>query len=226
MKTLPLAALAVAAVAGGAWYLSQPATTPGLTSFTPANAQEAGESATAATVDIQEMTLGNPAADVQVIEYASFTCPHCATFHDTVLPTLKEDYIDTGKIGFTYREVYFDRFGLWAGMVARCAGDQDKYFGISDLIYERQREWTDGEPVQIADNLKKLGKTAGLTEDQLTACLSDGTKAEALYADFQANAEADEITSTPSFIINGEKYSNMSAEEFARILDEKLGDDS
>ena len=223
MKTLPLAAIALAAVAGGAWYMSQPGA-PAMTPFTPAEAQEV--SATAEAVDIQEMTLGNPDAEVQVIEYASFTCPHCATFHDTVFDELKENYIDTGKIGFTYREVYFDRYGLWAGMVARCGGDTERYFGIADLIYDRQRDWTDGEPAQIADNLKTLGKTAGLNAEDLEACLKDGTMAEALYADFQKNAEADDITSTPSFIIDGEKYSNMSYDEFSRILDEKLGEDS
>jgi len=224
MKTLPIAALAAAVVAGGAWYLSQPAANPASTPFAAANAQET--SAVAAELDLPEMTLGNPDAEVQVIEYASFTCPHCATFHDTVFEELKADYIDTGKIGFTYREVYFDRYGLWASMVARCAGSTDRFFGISDLIYDRQRDWTQGEPAEIAENLKTLGKTAGLTEDELDACLSDGTKAEALYANFQQNAEADDITSTPSFIIDGEKFSNMSYDEFQRILDEKLGEDS
>jgi protein-disulfide isomerase len=51
---------------------------------------------------------------VKIVEYASFTCPHCAHFHETVFGQLKADYIDTGKVQFTLREVYFDRYGLWA----------------------------------------------------------------------------------------------------------------
>ena len=106
-------------------------------------------------------------------------------------------------------------------MVARC--DPEKYFGLADLIYEKQRDWAQGEPAQIAENLKRLGKTAGLSDEQLDSCLSDAAHAEALYQTFQENAEADDVTATPTFIINGEKYSNMGYDEFSSILDEKLG---
>ncbi|TDL78218.1 DsbA family protein [Palleronia sediminis] len=225
MTRTPLAILAATAVIGGGWYMLQPAA-PGndLTPF-GATAQEADETAESGDVEIAEMTLGDADAPVKVIEYASFTCPHCGTFHDIVFPELKENYIDTGKVEFTYREVYFDRYGLWAGMVARCGGE-DRYFGIADLLYERQREWARGEPAEIAANLKTVGKTAGLTDEQLDACLGDGAKAEALVRNFERNAETHDITSTPSFIIDGEKYSNMSYADFSAVLDEKLGEDS
>jgi protein-disulfide isomerase len=68
-----------------------------------------------------------------------------------------------------------------------------------------------------------MGRTAGMTDEQVNACLQDGDMARALVAVYQQNAEADGIESTPSFVINGEKYSNMSYEEFSAILDEKLG---
>jgi protein-disulfide isomerase len=181
---------------------------------TPALAQD---------VEVQEMVLGADDAPVTVIEYASFTCPHCANFHDTVFDDLKRDYIDTGKVRFVYREVYFDRFGLWAGMVARCGGGE-RYFGIADIIYSTQSEWTAGnDPVTIVGNLRRIGKTAGLTDAQLDACLSDTAKAEALVAWYQENSEADDIRSTPSFIIDGEQFGNMSFEDFSAILDDKLG---
>ncbi|PZX16533.1 protein-disulfide isomerase [Palleronia aestuarii] len=184
-------------------------------------AQETSEATD--TPQVEEMTLGNPDADVTVIEYASFTCPHCKTFHDTVLPELKENYIDTGRIEFVYREVYFDRFGLWAGMVARCGGPE-RYFGISDLIYEQQQEWVQGDPAQIAENLRRIGKTAGLDDAELDACLSDTAQAEAMVARFEETTQADDITATPSFVIDGETFSNMPYSEFASILDEKLAD--
>ncbi len=215
--TLTLAAAAALAVTAGVGWMTSRA--PDALPPLAAGAQEG----TVDTSMVQEMTLGNPEAAVTVIEYASFTCPHCANFHDTVFEKLKTNYIDTGKIHFIYREVYFDRFGLWAGMVARCGGGT-RYFGISDLIYEKQREWTaGGDPATIAQNLRTIGKTAGLSDEQLDACLSDGDMAQALVAAYQKNAEADGIEATPSFIINGQKYSNMSYEDFARILDEKLG---
>ncbi len=222
MKTLPALALATAAVAG-VWYMTAtPGTAPSLLPAA-AQAQDASEdSAPAATVE--EMTLGDPDAPVQVVEYASFTCPHCANFNETVWPKIKEAYVDTGKIGFTYREVYFDRFGLWAGMLARCSGETRKYFAIGDMIYDRQRDWTQGEPQEIADNLRRIGRSAGLGEEQLDACLTDGAKAEAMVANFEENAKADGIDSTPSFLIDGKKYSNMSYEDFSGILDERLAE--
>jgi protein-disulfide isomerase len=184
-----------------------------------ANAQDAEVD----TSRVIEMTLGNPDADVTVIEYASYTCPHCRTFHETSFKQLKENYIDTGKIHFIYREVYFDRFGLWAAMLARCAGPE-RYFGVADLIYETQQEWVaGGDPAAVAENLRKLGRTAGMSDEEVNACLQDGDMARAMVAVYQENAEADGIDSTPSFVIDGEKYKNMSYDEFSRILDDKLG---
>jgi protein-disulfide isomerase len=175
------------------------------------------------TSRVLEMSMGNPDAPVTVIEYASFTCPHCRTFHEGAFKQLKANYIDTGRIHFIYREVYFDRFGLWAGMLARCAGPE-RYFGMAEMIYATQSEWLgNGDPATIAENLRRMGRTAGLTDEEVNACLQDGDMARAMVAVYQQNAEADGIDSTPSFLINGEKYSNMSYEEFSGILDEKLG---
>jgi protein-disulfide isomerase len=172
---------------------------------------------------VEEMTLGDPDAPVTVIEYASFTCPHCRNFHETSFGRLKADYIDTGKVHFVYREVYFDRFGLWAGMVARCGGPE-RYFGIVDLLYEKQDEWArGGEPVEIADNLRRIGRSAGIGDEQLKACLEDGDMAQALVAEFQRNAEADGIDSTPSFVINGEKVTNQPYEDLAALIDAQIG---
>jgi protein-disulfide isomerase len=175
------------------------------------------------TSRVLEMSMGNPDAKVTVIEYASFTCPHCRSFHEGPFKQLKADYIDTGRIHFIYREVYFDRLGLWAGLIARCAGPE-RYFGMAEMIYATQAEWIgDGEPTTVAENLRRMGRTAGLTDEQVDACLQDGEMARAMVAVYQQNAEADGIDSTPSFVINGEKYSNMSYEEFSTILEEKLG---
>lgn len=206
------AALALTGAAFALW--------PGSAPFVaPAMAQEAEPD----TSRVLEMSLGNPDAEVTVIEYASFTCPHCRTFHEGPFKQLKADFIDTGRIHFIYREVYFDRFGLWAGMLARCGGPE-RYFGMTDMIYAGQQEWVGtGDPAVIADNLRRMGRTAGMTDDEVNACLGDSEMARAMVAVYQQNAEADAVDSTPTFIINGEKYGNMSYAEFSRILEEKLG---
>ena len=132
--------------------------------------------------------------------------------------------VDTGKVRFVIRDVYFDRFGLWAAMVARCEG-REKFFGMSDLIYTNQKEWTKGESnIDVVQNLMKLGRLAGMSDDTMNACLQDQAKAAALVAEFQRNAEADGINSTPSFIINGEAYPNSSYEDFKVAIDALLAE--
>ncbi len=180
--------------------------------------------ATAEESEIPDMVQGSADARVEIIEYASFTCPHCASFHAGPYKDLKKDYIDTGKVKFVYREVYFDRFGLWASMIARCAGP-DRFFGMTDLIYKEQSLWSRaGDPAAIVAELRKIGLKGGLDNDTLDACLEDADNAQALVAWYQENAERDNIRSTPSFLINGEPYSNMNYADFSAIIDEKLAE--
>jgi len=218
MSRMMIVSAAVAVIGLGAYF----ATTPGPNTQTPvdpfgaANAQEADVDTSA----IEDMALGNPDAPVTVIEYASYTCPHCARFHEGPFKQLKADYIDTGKINFVYREVYFDRYGLWASMIARCAGSPEAFFGMSELIYDQQSEWSRaGEPAAIVDELRKIGLVAGLDAEKMEACLQDSEKARTLVAWYQENATADGIDSTPSFIIDGRKYTNMTYEEMAELID-------
>ncbi len=217
IATVICAAAAVAA--GGYWLSLQNSPSSAYPLVSAAEAQEADLD----TSTIIEMVQGAEDAPVEIIEYASYTCPHCANFHNDAFKKLKKDFIDTGKVKFIYREVYFDRYGLWASMVARCAGPE-KFFGISDLIYEGQPEWTRaGGPAEIVDELRKIGRLAGIDNDQLDACLQDGTRAQTLVAWYQENAERDGIQATPSFIVNGEKVENQSYDDFKKLIEAELG---
>lgn len=208
-----LAAVAVLAV-GGWYFMSQNADATTASVETVASGEDFG---------IAEMSLGNPDAAVTVIEYASFTCPHCGAFHNGPLKQLKADYIDTDKINFIYREVYFDRPGLWASMVARCA-EPAKYFGIIDLVYKDQSGWSRaGEPAQIIEALRKIGRLAGMDDATMDACLNDADKAEDLMAWYNKNKDADKITSTPSFVINGTLHSNMAYDDMKALIEDAMG---
>ena len=221
-RLILVGAVGLAIAAGATLWQSRGATPP--SADLPLGAVNAQEAAEIDTSEIVEMRLGNPDAKVTLMEYASFTCPHCASFHSDQFKLLKADYIDTGLINFIYRDVYFDRFGLWASMVARCGGEE-RFFGISDMIYTQQRDWVGGgDPVEIAGNLRKIGKVAGLGEDQLEACLNDNDKAKALVAWYQQNAEEDGIRSTPTLVINGTSYNNMSYDELKGLIDEALAE--
>ncbi len=87
-----------------------------------------------------DVVLGDDAAPVTVIEYASFTCGHCAAFHVDTWPQFRAEYIDTGKVRFILREVYFDRFGLWASMTARCGGAA-AFYPMADQFLKKQHVW-------------------------------------------------------------------------------------
>ncbi len=220
-KFLSVAATAAFFAAGGGWILMQ-----GASPLSPlpgaAVAQEAGEVDISTIVD---MVQGDADAPVEVIEYASYTCPHCANFHANQYEELKANYIDTGKIRFVYREIYFDRFGLWASMMARCGGET-QFFGITGLLYEQQREWLAGgqDPALIGENLRRIGLTAGIDAEQLDACMADATMAQTLVAWFEENSTQHGVTSTPSFVIDGQLYTNMGYDEFADVLDAALGE--
>lgn len=189
---------------------------------TPAEPQAAEGPQSDEPIEIIEMTLGNPDATVKITEYASFTCGHCGNFHKDQFKKLKAEYIDTGKVHFTYRDVYFDRVGLWASMLARC--EAPRFFGVSGLIYDRQDEWLSSkDPVVLSENLRKLGRVAGLSDERIAACMEDGEKARALVEWFEINADNDDITSTPTLIINGTKYSNMPYDELKAIIEKELG---
>ena len=175
----------------------------------------------ARTVD--PMILGDEAAPVTVVEYASLTCPHCARFHTDVFGKLKANYIETGKVRFEVRDVYFDRYGLWAAMVARCGG-AERYFGITDILFRKQAEWSRlSDPSEAIAAMYAIGRQAGLDNATMEACVQDQAWAEALVTEFQKNMEEDQVQGTPTFFINGEKAENMGYEDFAARLDEELG---
>lgn len=227
-KSIVLAALVAVAAAGAAWWYVAPKTTGMTPIATAASAQEATAPAATASVSSQasrvpDMILGKADAPVTVVEYASFTCPHCANFHATVWDKFRKNYIDSGKVKFVYREVYFDKFGLWGAVVARCGGP-DKYFGISDMLYDGQRDWlASGNEKGISDALRKIGLKAGLTGDAIEACLNDKDMMQAMVANYQTNATNDKIEGTPTFLINGESHGGeMTYEEFAALVDAKL----
>ncbi|WP_375687780.1 DsbA family protein [Pseudooceanicola sp. LIPI14-2-Ac024] len=218
-RTLILGGGAVVAVGAlGGFWLTRQQQGPAMTQIMSATTEPTLVSDTSG---ITEMVMGDENAPVTVMEYASFTCPHCASFHQGPFQQLKSEYIDTGKVKFVYRDVYFDRFGLWAAMIARC--DPNRFFGISSMLYEQQKDWLNGEtPAAIADNLRKIGRVAGLTDAQMEECLADEENAKALVSWFETNAAADEVSGTPTLFIDGKKHSNMNWNDLKALLDEAL----
>ena len=211
------------AVGLGVWLNQSPQTAALDQEFAlPFAANAQSSDADAGATEIIDMVQGAEDAPITVIEYASFTCPHCARFHSDVYKLLRKNYIDTGKIKFIFREVYFDNYGMWASMIARCSGP-DRFFGMTDLILNSQSTWARaGDDLAIVEALRKIGRLSGMQDAALDSGLQDGDKLRALVGWYKENAQRDGIQSTPSFLIDGQPYKNMDYEEFAKILDEKL----
>jgi protein-disulfide isomerase len=192
---------------------------------TPAPAQAQAQAAADQMPEgkvLADIVLGKAEAPLTIVEYASFTCPHCAAFHAENLPKLKAEYIDTGKVKFIQRDVYFDAVGLWAGILARCGGD-DKYYAVSDMLFDEQKTWLDAKTGdEIAANLRKIGAKAGMTTEQMDACWADKQKVADLVTTFQKNATADNVEGTPSFVIGGDKVQNQPWDDMKKIIDAKL----
>ena len=150
-----------------------------------------------------DMSLGNAAAKVTVIEYASVGCPICGAWYREVFPSFKAKYIDTGRVHFISREMLVgnsSEVALAAAgfLLARCAG-KDKYFTVTGAIYK-------GQTAAYADPhgfLLNLAKSFGFDDASFDACVTDRAALNALNARVDAYANTDKVTATPTFVING-----------------------
>ena len=151
-----------------------------------------------------DMSLGPADAKVKVVEYASASCSHCATFNNQVFPAFKAKYVDTGKVHYTLKEFLTppEEVAAAAFLVARCAG-KDKYFTVLDAIFHSQPEMF--QTGDFRGVLLRIAQSSGMTEDQFNKCVSDPEALKALNARVQKAATEDKVTGTPTFFVNGKK---------------------
>ena len=183
-----------------------------------AMAQSATAADVAKPVSLPDMALGPADASVTIVEYASMTCPHCAAFTENVFPKIKSEFIDTGKIRFVFREFPLDIKAAAGSMLARCIAKDDaaKYFAVIDLLFKQQTEWAGPKTTEI---LKRIGKQAGLSEQNVEDCLKDQALLDKIAADQKYASEVLKVDSTPTFFINGEKIKGeTSFEEFDKKI--------
>ena len=188
--------------------------------ITEAVAQNATD--VAKPVSLPDMALGRADAAVTITEYASMTCPHCAAFNADVFPKIKSEYIDTGKIRYVFREFPLDIKAAAGSVLSRCIAkdDANKYFAVTDLLFKTQADWV---MKNTTEALIRIGKQAGLTQDQIEACLRDQSLLDKLAADQKYAAEVLKVDSTPTFFINGEKIKGeTSIEEFEKKINPLL----
>ena len=162
-----------------------------------------------------EKVLGDPGASVTIIEFASLSCPHCAEFHKTRFDWLKENYIDTGKVRFIFRDFPLNRPALLGSMVAHCA-DPSKYFAYLSLLFKNQEKWAFSQPVE--EQLVKLARVSGMGQEQLLNCLQDEALAEKIIQSRLESQNTYNIESTPSFLVGDQLIVGVPSEERLREL--------
>jgi protein-disulfide isomerase len=150
-----------------------------------------------------DMSLGNPKAAVQVIEYASLSCPHCAHFNETIFAPFKAKWVDTGKVRYTLKEMLTPPQQVAAAgfLMARCAGPT-KYFKVVDEVFRSQPRWENGK---IKSVFLEIAAANGLTAAQFDACLTNEAAQDALNARAQRASQVDGVKSTPTLFINGKQ---------------------
>lgn len=169
---------------------------------------------------LKEMEMGDANAPVTIVEYMSLTCPHCANFHKNTFKDIKEKYVDTGKVRFILREFPFDPRAAAGIMLARCA-PEEQFFPFIDVLFEQQSAWSRAEDARAA--LLKISKLAGFTQEQFNTCLTNQQLLDDVTEVRNRGANDYGIQSTPSFIVNGSRYSgDMSVDTMSALIDSYL----
>jgi protein-disulfide isomerase len=195
-------------------------------SIAPARAEKAGSGsfpvaelmAPNALPDIAE---GKADAPVTIIEYASMTCTHCAAFHQNVFGDLKKNYIDAGKVRFILREFPLDPLATAAFMLARELGE-DKRDAAVNLLFSQQKNWAFVD--KPLDGLANVLKQTGMGQERFEAILKDQALYDKVNKVRDRAAEKFGVNSTPTFFVNGEKYTGeVSLADIDKIIAARTG---
>ena len=160
--------------------------------------------------------LGNPDAPITIVEYASLTCPHCAHFTNEVLPELKKKWIDTGKAKLVLRDYPLDEPALRAAMIARCA-PPDRFYAYTDMFFGAQDKWVTARDYR--DALARLVKLGGMSRKEFDNCLKNTALENKIVEGRLVASKELDVNSTPTFFINGTKFTGApTVEEFDKAI--------
>ena len=150
-----------------------------------------------------DIVLGKTEAPVTLIEYASLSCPHCAHFHQEILPELKKQYIETGKAKLYFRHFPLNAPALRAAQLVECAdpGQREKFL---DVLFELQAQWATGDDYQ--DKLKQIAGVGGIDSARFDACMNNKSLENRIVATRQKGTDEAKVDATPTLFINGVKF--------------------
>ncbi|NVJ96732.1 MAG: DsbA family protein [Alphaproteobacteria bacterium] len=170
-----------------------------------------------------DLVYGDPDAPVTIIEYASLTCPHCATFARVHMPKIKKDYIDTGKAKLIYRNFIMNRVDIAASAAARCGNDETTK-KLMEVYFARQSDWA--RSANPLDELASLARRAGISRTQFDRCVSNDAMLKHLMQMTMGAQKDYNINSTPSFVVNEELVEYRTIDELMEKIAEAVADGS
>ena len=171
-----------------------------------------------------DFVIGDKDAPITIIEYASMSCTHCASFHNNTLNDLKTEYIDTGKVRFVFRDFPFNYPALLGSMMMRCIPNEVRY-DYMNALYLLQKSWVVRENATTMQELYKIMQSGGMTKNEFDACYSDEQLENEILEGVIAAQKEFNIRSTPSFLVNGKLIEgNKSIKEFRQIIDKILSE--
>ena len=160
--------------------------------------------------------LGKPDAPITIVEYASLTCPHCAHFTNEILPEIKKKWIDTGKAKLVLRDFPLDGMAVRAAMIARCA-PPDRFYAYIDTFFANQTNWATASDSQAA--LGRLAELGGMSKESVDKCLKDNALENQILQSRLTASKQLGVDATPTFFVNGTKFTGApTVEEFDKLL--------
>ena len=151
------------------------------------------------------VVLGKNEAPIKIKIFSSLTCPHCADFHINVVPKIKKEYVDPGKVQLIFIDFPLDQAAFDASKLLHCL-DQKKQITFLDKIYENQSQWTSGKNLsEINNNLKEIVKVLGINSKEFDKCLNNDTIIDQIINGRINAIQKYSINSTPTIIINEKK---------------------
>ena len=178
----------------------------------------------ALNINEDDFFIGDENAPITIIEYASMSCSHCATFHTNTLPDLKLEYIDTGKVRMVFRDYPFNYPALLGSMMMRCIPSDVRY-DYMNALYKLQLTWVNRDPKITKKELYKIMQSGGMTKDEFDSCYSNIDNENIILEGVMAAQKEFNIKSTPSFVVNGNLLEgNKNIKEFRQIIDKILSE--
>jgi len=182
------------------------------------------------TVD-DDPGIGDKNAKIQVIEFSDFQCPFCRRWMQQTLSPLEEEYIDTGKVYFVYRDFPLEQIHPAAtpsAQAAECADEQGKFWEYHDIIFAEQQKQGSGTVQFDVTDLKQWAiQISGLDTTQFNQCVDSGKYAQEVQKDLQDGIAAG-VQGTPTFFIGNSKIGwtplvgAQPYSAFKSVIDQKL----